>query len=74
VITKEFIRRALYWVIRIAAKIVKDDNPNWSNIWYSTTSNSYEITLKGFSRDDARALSWLFVEGKNGYAPPKELR
>lgn len=72
-ITKELIRRVLFWMIKMALKTKPQTNYNWNNGWYSASSNSYELTLKGFSKEDARLLSWLFDE-KNEIEPPKEMR
>lgn len=70
-ITRELIRRVLFWMVK---KISKDEKVSGNHVFFNGTSGKYETVLVNLTKEQAVLLSWLFGEEKVGNDIPKELQ
>ena len=60
-ITKELIRRALFWMIK---KISKGEKGDGSHVFFNGASGKHEVVLVDLTKEQAGLLNWLFLEDK----------
>lgn len=58
-ITKELIRRILFWMI---GRLSKGKKVSGNHVFFNGTSGKYETVLCDLTKEQARQLSWLFRE------------